>query len=110
MKRINITLPDEIHELGKKMSKELLGKDNLSGLLAYLLQKGDITLSEYLKSTEECKKKHCDKCIEKTVVSDVMNSGKVYKLGKELPKEFKEGLYRTTTDFVVGDEVYMSKV
>ena len=44
------------------------------------------------------------------VISPIIKSGKVYKLGKELPREFKDGLYRVSMDFVVGDEVYIAKV
>ena len=39
IKRINITLPSDLHEKAKKESIKIFGKPNVSGLIAILISK-----------------------------------------------------------------------
>jgi hypothetical protein len=48
---------------------------------------------------------------EVVVESEIKATGKVYKIGRGLVLKDKNGdFWKTTTDFVDGDEVYISKV
>ena len=48
---------------------------------------------------------------EVVVEAEIRATGKVYKIGKGLvPKDKNGEFWKTTTDFVDGDEVYISKV
>jgi hypothetical protein len=37
-KKVTITLPEELHEKAKEISKKIFGKPNVSGLYAYWIQ------------------------------------------------------------------------
>ena len=82
MKRINITLPDELHELGIKHSKELFGTINFSGLVSYLIQSGSIKLSEGLSIMKES-----DESKAITELKDILDNPKVEKLKKRITED-----------------------
>ena len=48
-KRINITLPIRTHAIGRRLSRELFGSTNLSGLVAYLINKYDTEMKKQKK-------------------------------------------------------------
>ena len=45
-KVVAIALTDEMHEKGKQLSKNLLGTENLSGYISYLINKEDKKLQK----------------------------------------------------------------
>ena len=85
------------------------------GLKTGSLHKGREIPTRYLEAIEKVLMDYGYKYSrgEKEVVveAEIRATGKVYKIGKGLvPKDKNGEFWKTTTDFVDGDEVYISKV